>query len=63
MDQLMVACGDDPIAVGDEVVLLGQQGDERITVDEWAGRLDTIGYEVVCGISGRIERHAVGAPA
>ena len=39
MDQLMVDCGDDSVAVGDEVVLIGAQGDERITADEWADRL------------------------
>ena len=37
MDQLMVDCGDDDGARGDEVVLIGVQGDERITADEWAG--------------------------
>ena len=38
MDQIMVDCGDDSsVAPGDEVVLLGRQGDEEITADEWAG--------------------------
>ena len=31
MDQLMVDCGDDPVQRGDDVVLIGRQGDERIT--------------------------------
>ncbi len=57
MDQLMVDCGDDPVAVGDEVVLIGQQGGEVISAQEWADRLDTIGYEVVCGIGPRVPRH------
>jgi alanine racemase len=56
MDQLMVDCGDHDVHVGDEVVLLGAQGDERITATEWADGLGTIGYEVVCGISARVER-------
>jgi alanine racemase len=56
MDQLMVDCGDDPVAVGDAVVLLGHQGAEVITATEWATRLGTIAYEVVCGISSRVER-------
>jgi len=56
MDQLMVDCGDDDVSVGDEAVLIGAQGDERITATEWAARLDTIGYEIICGISARIER-------
>jgi alanine racemase len=58
MDQLMVDCGDDPVSVGDEVVLLGEQGAEVITATEWASRLGTIAYEVVCGISSRVERRA-----
>ncbi len=57
MDQLMVDCGDDPVAVGDEVVLIGRQGNEVITAQEWADRVDTIGYEVVCGIGPRVPRH------
>jgi alanine racemase len=56
MDQLMVDVGGDPVAVGDEVVLLGMQGDERVTAEEWAGRLGTVGYEIVCGVSRRIAR-------
>jgi len=56
MDQLMVDVGDTPVAVGDEVVLIGRQGDERITANEWASLLGTIGYEVVCGISSRVPR-------
>jgi len=56
MDQLMVDCGDDPIAVGDDVVLLGRQGDEVITAAEWAAPLETIAYEIVCGIGSRVPR-------
>jgi alanine racemase len=56
MDQLMVDCGADAVAVGDEAVLIGHQGDECIPATEWADRLGTIGYEVVCGISARIDR-------
>lgn len=56
MDQLMVDCGDDHVAVGDDVVLLGTQGNHEITAEEWAERLDTIPYEVVCGIGPRVPR-------
>jgi alanine racemase len=76
MDQLMVDCGDptgdptadptgDPsgdsaVAVGDEVVLLGEQagadGALRIRAEEWADLLGTIGYEIVCGIGSRVPR-------
>jgi len=43
-------------AVGDEVVLLGTQGDDTITVQELAGWADTITYEVLTGISARVPR-------
>jgi alanine racemase len=59
MDQLVVDVGDLPVAVGDEVVLLGEQGSERIRAEEWAARLGTIGYEIVCGIGARVPRVAV----
>ena len=56
MDQLMVDCGDDPVAVGDEVVLLGHQGDEEIQATDWAAALGTIGYEIICAIAPRVPR-------
>jgi alanine racemase len=56
MDQLMVDCGDEAVEVGDEVVLLGRQGDEEVTAAEWAERLGTIGYEITCGIGPRVPR-------
>jgi alanine racemase len=59
MDQFMVDCGDDDVRRGDDVVLIGPQGDERITAEEWAGRLGTIGYEIVCGIGPRVPRRLV----
>jgi alanine racemase len=58
MDQLIVDCGDDDIRVGERVVLIGRQGDEEITADEWASRLGTIPYEVLCGIGPRVPRVA-----
>jgi alanine racemase len=56
MDQILVDCGDRSVAVGDEVILLGRQGNETITAQDWADRLETIAYEVVCGISPRVPR-------
>lgn len=57
MDQLMIDCeSDSSVMVGDEVVLIGKQGDHSVTADDWAEALDTIGYEIVCGISPRIFR-------
>jgi alanine racemase len=59
MDQLMVAC-DDTVRVGDEVVLIGEQEGVEVTATEWADRMGTISYEIVCGISARVPREYVG---
>lgn len=57
MDQVMVDCGAGPgVAVGDEVVFLGRQGTEEITADDWAELLQTISYEILCGIGPRVPR-------
>lgn len=57
MDQLMIDCEQDSaVTVGDEVVLIGKQGDAKVTADEWAQALGTIGYEIVCGIGPRVFR-------
>lgn len=61
MDQLVVDCGPDgAVTPGDEVVLIGAQGDEVVTAMEWASRLGTIGYEVLCGIAPRVRRVYTG---
>jgi alanine racemase len=46
----------DDAAVGDEVVLLGRQGNDEIPAEEIAAKLDTISYEVFCGIGKRVPR-------
>lgn len=61
MDMLMVDLTDlfstgMPVEVGEEVVLIGKQGNERITVEELAEKIGTINYEVVCGLSKRLPR-------
>ncbi len=57
MDQILVDCGPGAqVEVGDEAVLLGRQGAEEITAWEWANRIGTIAYEVVCAVSGRVPR-------
>jgi alanine racemase len=56
MDQVVVDVGDDPVEVGDEVVLLGTQGGETISAEDWATRLDTINYEIVCDFGPRLPR-------
>lgn len=56
MDQIMIDCGDDDVAVGDEVVVIGRQGDEEMTADEIADVIGTINYEVVTALSARVPR-------
>jgi alanine racemase len=62
MDQITVDCGDHPVVAGDEVVLLGSQGGVRIEAQEWATLVDTITYEIVCGISPRVPRRYEESP-
>lgn len=57
MDQCMTNVTDVPDAEkGDEVVLIGEQGGERISAEEVAAQLGTINYEVTCMISHRVPR-------
>lgn len=57
MDQCMVGLADVPDAkVGDEVVLIGSQQDEHISVEEVAGQLGTIPYELICALAARVAR-------
>ena len=57
MDQISLQLDQVPEAkVGDEVVLIGEQGGEHMSVEEVAERWGTINYEVVCGLSPRVRR-------
>jgi alanine racemase len=57
MDQIVLGLPPDlDAAVGDEVVLLGEQGEDAITAQDWADWLDTIHYEVVTGFGRRVPR-------
>ena len=56
MDQMMVHVGDDPIAVGDEVTIWGDHQSGGIQVLEVADAMQTIPYELTCGISRRVKR-------
>jgi alanine racemase len=56
MDTIMVDCDDDDVMAGDEVVLIGRQGDEEVTAGELADLVGTIHYEIVCGVSARVPR-------
>ncbi len=48
--------GVENVSVGSEVILIGVQGDQRITAEEMAEWAETISYEVTCGIAGRVPR-------
>jgi len=56
MDQFMVDVGEIEMYVGDEVVLIGKQGSEEITLKEVAQLCDTIPYEILCQFNERIPR-------
>jgi len=56
MDQFMVDVGDNEVYVGDEVVLIGRQGDEEIKLADIARMCNTIEYEVLCLFNERIPR-------
>ncbi|WP_308638363.1 alanine racemase [Paenibacillus silvisoli] len=57
MDQCMIDVAEIPNgAVGDEAVLLGQQGDLRIHAGDWADAMGTISYEVTCRVASRVPR-------
>ena len=56
MDMLMADVTGLDVSPGDEVVIIGSQGDDRIDVREMAATIGTIPWEIVCRIGTRIER-------
>lgn len=63
MDNIAVELGppgSSGVSIGDEVILFGGDDAERILAEELAGILDTINYEITCGISPRVPREAHG---
>jgi alanine racemase len=61
MDNLTVDLGPHTtVEPGDEVVLIGAQGEERQSAEDLARILETINYEITCGISQRVPREYVG---
>jgi alanine racemase len=60
MDQMMVDVSDiSEVKLGTEAVLMGHSGEETITADDLAHLYGTIGYEIICGISKRVDRKYV----
>ena len=63
MDQIVVDCGDDPVAPGDVAVLFGPGDDGEPTADDWAAAVDTINYEIVTRFGSlRVPRVYQGGP-
>lgn len=61
MDNVTIDLGPETeVKPGDEAVLIGAQGDDAILAEELAARLDTINYEITCGISARVPRRPIG---
>lgn len=56
MDQIMVDVGNTSVKAGDEAVLIGSQGKNKIIVEDLADLSGTIPYEIVCGLGSRIPR-------
>jgi alanine racemase len=56
MDMLMADVTGLDVSPGDEVVIIGSQGDDGIDVREMAAQIGTIPYEILCRIGARIER-------
>ena len=63
MDQFVVDVGDTEVAVGDEVVLFGDPATGVPGADDWAEAADTINYEIVTRLGGRLRRSYRGGPA
>jgi alanine racemase len=60
MDQTVIDCGDVEPDVGEEVVLIGRQGDSEVSAWELAGLTNTVAYEIVARIGKRVPREYIG---
>jgi alanine racemase len=63
MDQIMLDVSTVPdLREGEVVTLLGQDGNQSISADDWAVTLGTISWEILCGFKHRLPRIAIGQP-
>ena len=63
MDMTMMDLGtvcDESCTVGDVVTVIGADGDDEITLDEFAGWAGTISYEILVGLGMRLPRNYTG---
>ena len=64
MDQTLVDVTDIPnVKMGDKVVVLGRSGELEYNADDMAADLGTIGYEILCNLSKRVQRFYVSSNA
>ncbi len=63
MDQFLVDVGDDPVSVGDRVVLWGDPAAGAPSASDWARAAGTIGYEIVTRVGSRVPRVFVDGAA
>lgn len=63
MDQIVIDVGDDPVTVGDEVVLFGSGERGEPTAEDWANVIGTINYEIVSRVGARVPRRYEGETA
>jgi alanine racemase len=66
MDNITVEVGSrDAVRCGERVTIIGADGPERQTAEQVARRIDTINYEILCGLTARVPRvyHRDGTPA
>ncbi len=56
MDRIMFNIGNDKVLINDKVILLGKNKNLKIDAWDWSDMLDTIPYEITCGISKRVPR-------
>jgi alanine racemase len=61
MDLTVLDCGDEPVEIGDEIVLIGRQGDDEISAERMAETLGTNNYEVTTQITYRVSRRLAAA--
>lgn len=63
MDNIAIALGtpgSSGVSTGDRVTLIGSEDSDRILAEDLAGTLETINYEITCGISPRVPREVTG---
>jgi alanine racemase len=56
MDRIMFDVNNDNIKIGDKIILIGKSKSQEITAMDWCKILNTIPYEITCGIGKRVPR-------